>query len=701
MLIVGVALGVPNYARAQGINNCGPYPCVYSVQDLQVQSVPLQFKFQARISQSKIPVGNTKFTKIYVSLEGGPDACKEEWDDVYVRDSVLNLEIGSKMFANNCPIETVIARSNDLKVKICLNNQSNCLQAVKIGSVPFAMKANTAAYAQSAYAANTSNEAHYAHRTSADRDLFLRGSLGTGYYDFETPDVSNQGIYSATDFVPYSLGGFIHWAPMSSAESANTVQVCGEENGRLRALNEFVVVSNMTTLRGANHAPGHLTVTGNASVNRDMHVDGFSSFIGGVAVGAESENYPVDLWVASSVQFGDPMSSPIISSTNASTFYTPSHFYGEIDGGAGHALTVMGQFECPNCIDRADINETQVQVRVSSVCVGAYMTGINSDGTVTCAAQSPAVVPGGTCTAGQVVIRVGADGTVVCGNLFSTYTPLSDLDCGFGQVVVGLQNNGVPICTDAPFEMKGVTCAVGEYLEGISVLGAKSCKPLPSTPAGKQACADGKWAKSVNADGTLNCEYVGSVPVGTVLDWYRVDTSTQPPVGFAIADGHMITDPESTTFNNRAVPDLRGLFVIGSSATYTEKSVGGAVDHQHSTNISHTHTEQAAGVHSHKWLTATVENAGEEHGRATFKDGRGVDVGLGGWNGDGFAWNDGREDHGTYYPRWSYNVVQDFMTNDASAHTHTINSAGSVAASSTRVGHLPPYIGLLKIIRIK
>ncbi len=209
-----------------------------------IQYAPGLFKLQARISQAKIPVGDAVFDSITVNLvrPGATQnrvACTETLPGVRVRNSVLNLDIGRQM--TSCQLDQVIAQEQDLAFEICINSPDNCLKPIPLGSTPYALKSNYAVLAQKAHSANQAVQAHYAHRVTADTELFVgERTHEDGYLDFATPDgnttLSTTGwerissalkadmrsVYGAE---PESrsaapVGGFIQWTPVSSAENA-------------------------------------------------------------------------------------------------------------------------------------------------------------------------------------------------------------------------------------------------------------------------------------------------------------------------------------------------------------------------------------------------------------------------------------------------------------------------------------------------
>ena len=63
---------------------------------------------------------------------------------------------------------------------------------------------------------------------------------------------------------------------------------------------------------------------------------------------------------------------------------------------------------------------------------------------------------------------------------------------------------------------------------------------------------------------TQPVEFLYVVPVGAVIAWWPLATTDPAPPCFAICDGKVVSDPDSP-YNGRAVPDLRGQFILGTA----------------------------------------------------------------------------------------------------------------------------------------
>ena len=198
------------------------FPCGVHLDQVGISRVPTLLKFQARVSQAKLPVGDGEFKTVYVKITDGAEVhCVEEFTDVQVRASVLNLNIGQNI---SCQLDEIIAEKANLKFELCLGSASSCLKPVDLSTTPYAIAANFASLAQKAHVANKAAVASYAYRVTADRDLFIRQKLGTGYFDFYfyTPWEAPSGLYTETcqpddencaegQYSDFHDGGFVQW----------------------------------------------------------------------------------------------------------------------------------------------------------------------------------------------------------------------------------------------------------------------------------------------------------------------------------------------------------------------------------------------------------------------------------------------------------------------------------------------------------
>ena len=201
----------------------------------------------------------------------------------------------------------------------------------------------------------------------------------------------------------------------------------------------------------------------------------------------------------------------------------------------------------------------------------------------------------------------------------------------------------------------------------------------------------------------------GSVPIGTVVDWYRPSPDTDVPEGWAVCDGSPVSAPGSP-MNGQPTPNLVNRFVRGldpSQVTPTSYGAGAATSlpdtgGADSLNLLHSHTNQG---HSHTWAhTHSIPTeAGHTHS-AFLGDAQGhltSPIVFEGGNKYAFVGPGPNCQHAV--------PVQVAMS---PAHNHTGNtggpSPGQSDPSSVNIDvalgtydNRPVYVGLLKIIRVK
>lgn len=192
--------------------------------------------------------------------------------------------------------------------------------------------------------------------------------------------------------------------------------------------------------------------------------------------------------------------------------------------------------------------------------------------------------------------------------------------------------------------------------------------------------------------------HLGTVPVGSVINWYRPSLDFPFPDGFVLADGSILDDPESP-LHEQALPDLIDRFARGV-ASASEQTGGGATTHTHAVPLaSHTHRFSRPG-HTHSFS--------ERH------DHRNTSVS--GTHDHAIPTRSVRNDNGGRDP---IGIVPS-RTESSGSHSHSVNertSSGTTQASPTQDGtsspnaaetlssdpasNTPRYFGLLKLIRVK
>ena len=157
-----------------------------------------------------------------------------------------------------------------------------------------------------------------------------------------------------------------------------------------------------------------------------------------------------------------------------------------------------------------------------------------------------------------------------------------------------------------------------------------------------------------------------SVPIGTVIDWWRPNDTFAVPDGYKICDGSAVNDAQSP-FNGVTLPDLRAQFVRGAYTIGQIGMSGGALRHKHTISGS---------IDSE---VVTMENAVLSMGTATRYEFASQAIGP------------------------SYKFARDIHQHTIAPHDHTTNqhTHGIGSLDSSEPSHLPPYVMLLKIMRIR
>jgi len=241
------------------------FPCG-DVSDVVFSKAPSVFKFQARVSQAKLPIGKAVFSEVIVKvLEGGNLVCMEKFQEVTVRDSVLNLEIGHDM---SCEFDELLAKSETaLALQVCLGSSDSCLKPIEMASVPYAVKSSFSHRSSEATKSEEAAISHYTYRAAADRDLLgANGKLGTGYFDFVSFGTSTDG--------------FLTWTPIKTKDIHKLTiagRTVGGQEGNLTSLDTLTLDSTTTALTGSLTVSKDQTNEENLDVTKELRVSGKST----------------------------------------------------------------------------------------------------------------------------------------------------------------------------------------------------------------------------------------------------------------------------------------------------------------------------------------------------------------------------------------------------------------------------------------
>ena len=185
------------------------------------------------------------------------------------------------------------------------------------------------------------------------------------------------------------------------------------------------------------------------------------------------------------------------------------------------------------------------------------------------------------------------------------------------------------------------------------------------------------------------CPEESLVPIGTILDWWRPNASWPLPAGYMICDGSAVDEPRSP-LNGMKLPDLTGKFILGVTDINSIGIAGGNSAHRHQVPLVAGQTESKSTSHHHRWIKMQVTPLGDKQYIS--------------WRNDGSTdlmsfWKNGINDEGSgIYPIHMGGYAQSWYTEDAvSSHSHEFTVPSHETDSSS---NLPPYVGLLKIMRI-
>ncbi|RKG79681.1 hypothetical protein D7W79_09780 [Corallococcus exercitus] len=171
-------------------------------------------------------------------------------------------------------------------------------------------------------------------------------------------------------------------------------------------------------------------------------------------------------------------------------------------------------------------------------------------------------------------------------------------------------------------------------------------------------------------DGTVQRTAEVAIPVGGIIDWWRPNAQVQIPDEYRICDGSPVDD-EDSPFNGLSLPSLTSRFIRGVGAV-EEIDSGGSDTHQHLYTVPpHTHPF----THTHPDYSGLSGKANE---------------------------NDGPADRAAsmFCDRGHQHTFRAQIFSSATTNTAANSTAGSTATSEP-ASLLPPFIGLLKLIRIK
>ena len=298
--------------------------------------------------------------------------------------------------------------------------------------------------------------------------------------------------------------------------------------------------------------------------------------------------------------------------------------------------------------------------QVTTFPSGFYFSGLSA--TVVSGSQ---LVPVAQVGAGSPVILVWNSSVTDVTSITIYYSSAAE-----GQRTATLTDSGFwtspALTTDTVF-----TVVVTVTVEGGTPLsGALSTSVVIQNPqliaaslqAGTATVSGSLTVGTISALGVING--FGTVPIGAILDWWMpVGSKVTPPANFAICDGSKISDPDSP-FNGFNTPNLVQRFTYGATNIGEIGQTGGSS----TANVSI--TSQLPSYTGN--IPGSAPAAANTRAGTIIRNNPSTSFRFGMSN-DNVGWNDGQ-------------------------HIH--NLGGSVTGS-TSISTLPPYVCLLKIVRIK
>ena len=277
LVVMSCVLGLGSVARAQ-VPCDDAHPCTFDIEPPTLAEIDPTFRFQARLSQARLPVGDRPFERVVVRIERGAEVlCLEELSNIEVANSIIDLIIGENI---SCDLDQVLSENHELALRICLGGTHNCLRPLVLGTVPYAVKVSHAVQAQRAQRANLAGQAHWARRISADRDMLLHRQLGTGYFRASTPGAAPRLGLSGAQRRRYEDGGSWQWAPLKEANPTLHISAKDPVTETPVPLDRLVFFaartetsSRVNVLAGGTHVRGASDVTGDTTIRGQLKVE--------------------------------------------------------------------------------------------------------------------------------------------------------------------------------------------------------------------------------------------------------------------------------------------------------------------------------------------------------------------------------------------------------------------------------------------
>lgn len=210
-------------------------PLASQASALGPQMVRPKLSFQTRISQATLPILEGLLYRVKVKYKDLLDEgdCEEEFREVKVQDSLLNLELGLNA---GCDFASAIAQRASLSFELCftldvrapagspessVEGEERCFNhEIEVGSAPYALNVSHAVEAESVYEANTALISSYAHKLAAQSAPLARYEQPP-HFSVHTRPPQGLGVSALRldperpeTLVPYQEAGYVKWHPL-------------------------------------------------------------------------------------------------------------------------------------------------------------------------------------------------------------------------------------------------------------------------------------------------------------------------------------------------------------------------------------------------------------------------------------------------------------------------------------------------------
>ncbi|MCH2110662.1 MAG: hypothetical protein MK135_15175, partial [Polyangiaceae bacterium] len=278
----------------------------------------------------------------------------------------------------------------------------NCLKPIELSTVPYAVKSEFSLQSQMAQNAQIAAQCHYAHRATADVDLYTSeaGLSGKGYFDFHSPTADVQ---VASTFFGASVNqdqGFLQWR---TERDENTLNLCARDvDGHIVNLEALYLHANDVKAAGSVEAEqfyvtnpaGRIENAGHFHQNGAATFDSTATFQGSTTLSANVNfnggSSPTDRSVITfgdftHVEFNGTVDLPDTVELGSGDIAQDAVNSYHIDDGSITSDDIANETITSSDIDNGTITAADLasdSVNYSEIATGAVRSGEIFDGTI-------------------------------------------------------------------------------------------------------------------------------------------------------------------------------------------------------------------------------------------------------------------------------------------------------------------------------